>query len=142
MCRLEPIWSTVPYVRFFFADLFGLKRRRTPRIGTRWYVDLKVPETPTYVGFFTRDVAVTGLRLEGDSEEAFRRHLSAEGRAGLRVRIPGRPGVIETEAELRWAMAAGDKFLTGWMFVDLEDEDAEALATYIDAHPELHLKQD
>jgi len=126
----------------FFADLFGLKRRRRPRIGTRWYVDLRVPDTPSYVGFFTRDVAVTGVRLEGEDEAAFRRHLTEEGTADLRIRIPGRPGVIEVAAELRWALSGGEKFLTGWMFTDLDEDDAAALEGYIDAHPELHLKRD
>jgi len=106
----------------FFADLFGLKRRRLPRIGTRWYIDLRVPDTPSYVGFFTRDVAVTGVRLEGESEAAFRRLLSAAGTVDLRIRVPGQPGTIEVVAELRWAMAGGEQFLTGWMFTDLADE--------------------
>lgn len=125
----------------FFADLFGMKRRRMPRIGARWYIDLRVPDTQRYVGFFTRDVAVTGVRLEGDSEAAFRRLLTADGTADLRIRIPGQPGTIEVVAELRWAMAGGEQILTGWMFNDLADDDAASLTAYIDAHPELQLEE-
>lgn len=124
-----------------FADLFGRKRRRTPRIAVRWYVDVRVPDTHRYVGFFTRDVAVTGVRLEGESEEAFRRLLTPEGTSHLRVRIPGQPGAIETPAELRWALGGGEHFLTGWVFTDLGRSGAAALAAYIDAHPELQLEE-
>ena len=125
-----------------FADFFGMKRRRTSRVAVRWYVDLRVADTPRYVGFFTRDVAVTGVRLEGESEAAFRRLLTPDGTADLRIRIPGQPGAIEAQAELRWAMGGGEHFLTGWMFTDLDDRGAEALAAYIQAHPELRLEED
>ena len=125
-----------------FTDLFGLKRRVTPRITARWFVDLQVQETGHWVGFYTRDVADSGVRLEGESEEAFRQVMTVEHKVKIILRVPGHPGSIGVSADLSWAMAGQECYLTGWQFTKIGADDRRVITNYIIAHPELHSKED
>ena len=119
-----------------FRDLFSLGRRQSPRLSVRWFVDLQVRENGAFVGFFTRDVSPTGVRLMGESAAAFRRFLSPDGRTVIRLRVPGHREVVRTEAELRWGLGEDGDFQTGWRFTRISRDGEDALRGYIVAHPE------
>ena len=48
-----------------FRDLFGSRRRTNPRIPVRWFVDVQLPASEQFVGFYTLDISLLGLRLRG-----------------------------------------------------------------------------
>lgn len=100
----------------FIADLFNLRRRQQPRIAVKWWVDVQVPETESYVGFLTRDISLPGVRLEGETSESFRRMLCQDGQARMQLRVPGHREAFTVQAELKWGMGKTGAFLTGWRF--------------------------
>ena len=71
-----------------FRDLFGSRRRETPRLPVRWFIDLQLPGSEQYVGFFTCDISVLGLRLVGEDSDAFERTLDERGLTRMRLRFP------------------------------------------------------
>ena len=119
-----------------FRDLFSLGRRQSPRLVARWFADVEVAQNGTFVGFFTRDVGPTGVRLVGDNAAAFRRLLSPEGRTAIRLRVPGYRGVLRVEAELRWGLGEEGSFQTGWWFTRIDRDSEDVLRDYVEAHPE------
>ena len=119
-----------------FLDSFGLKRRQGPRIAVRWWIDVRVPGTEKYAGFFASDIGVFGVRLQGDGSEAFARLLSKDGRANMLLRVPGHREAFAVEAELRWGMGRKGRFRTGWKFTHITHRAQKVLNDYIEAHPE------
>ena len=86
----------------FFKDLFGGKKRQSPRIAIDWWVDVRLPATDRFIGFNANDISSFGLRLTGESDEAFKRVLTDEGRARMLLRVPGQVGTHLVESELVW----------------------------------------
>ncbi|NKB71830.1 MAG: hypothetical protein GKR89_32540 [Candidatus Latescibacteria bacterium] len=125
-----------------FLDLFGLRRRREIRLSAEWFIDVQVKSTDRYVGFFSRDISPSGLRLHGRSSDDFSRLLDDNGRAGMRLRVPGSGSPLNLEAQLRWGTSEANGFLTGWLFTKIDSTSQKALRAYIDAHPQDHLKAD
>ena len=125
-----------------FLDLFGLRRRREARLAAEWFVDVQVQSSESYVGFFSRDISPSGLRLQGRTSEDFRRLLNDDGRTGMRLRVPNSGSPFDLEAELRWGTPAEGGFLTGWLFTKIDSDSQKTLRQYIDAHPQDHLKPD
>ena len=119
-----------------FRDLFALGRRQSPRLTARWFVDLQVAETGAFVGFFTRDVSSSGVRLVGESAAAFRRFLTPAGTTVMLLRVPGHREVLRAEAELRWGLGEDGDFQSGWRFKRISRDNEEVLRAYIAAHPE------
>ena len=118
------------------SDLFGLKRRNSPRVGVKWWVDVKVPGTEHYLGFFTKDIGLGGVRLEGHSPEDLQRIIAKNNRAGMRLRIPGSGEVFEVEAEVKWNKDLDKNSFPGWEFVRISRSARRFLAEYIRQHPE------
>ena len=118
------------------ADLFGRKRRESPRVEVKWLVDVKVPDTDHYLGFFTKDIGLGGVRLEGHSPDALRRIIPKSGRVGMRLRIPGVGEVFEVEAVVKWGHLNGDQSFPGWAFTRISRDARRFLKTYIEQHPE------
>ena len=116
-------------------DLFGPRRRANPRIEARWFIDVQLPKSDKFVGFFTRDVSTIGLRLVGDNSESFQRVLSNDGAAKMRLRIPEYRRLLPlVDAELKWGMGPEGNFQTGWRFAQVAEEVHGLLETYIDTH--------
>ena len=125
-----------------FRDLFGRRRRENPRIPVRWYVDLQLPGTEQYVGFFTCDISLLGLRLVGEDSDAFERTLDQRGRTRIRLRIPGRYEILPLlEMALKWGMGPDGNFQTGWRFTQVPEEVEELLQAYIDDHADEVLEE-
>ena len=120
----------------YLAELLGWRRGRQPRIAVRWWVDVQVPRTGHYVGFVTRDISLPGVRLVGNTCEAFKRVLSEDGQARMRLRVPGHPQVFPVRAEFKWGIREAGDFLTGWRFTGMARQVRRALRAYIQAHPE------
>ncbi len=118
----------------FFKDLFGGKKRKSPRIAIDWWVDAQLPATDRYIGFHANDISSFGLRLSGESDEAFKRVMTDEGRARMLLRVPGEAGTHPVEAQLVWGMGGRDGFQTGWTFEEIEDAATAAISRYIDTH--------
>ena len=118
----------------FFKDLFGAKKRRNPRIAIDWWVDVRLPATDGFIGFQANDISTFGLRLTGDSDEAFKRVLTDEGHARMLLRVPGEAGTHPVEAQLKWGLGGVDRFQTGWTFEEIEEAATAAINRYIKAH--------
>ena len=118
----------------FFRDLFGSKKRQSPRIAVDWWVDAQLPGTDSYVGFHANDVSSFGVHLTGDTEEAFQRVLTEERGARMLVRVPGQPGTHAVTTQLVWGLSGQGRFETGWKFTQIEDEATAAIDRYIDEH--------
>jgi hypothetical protein len=118
----------------FFKDLFGGKKRTSPRIAIDWWVDAQLPATDGFIGFHANDISSFGLRLSGESDEAFKRVLTDEGRARMLLRVPGEAVTHSVEAQLVWGMGGQDRFQTGWTFEEIEEAATDAICRYIDAH--------
>ena len=106
----------------FFKDLFGGKKRTSPRIAIDWWVDAQLPATDGFIGFHANDISSFGLRLSGESDEAFKRVLTDEGRARMLLRVPGEAVTHSVEAQLVWGMGGQDRFQTGWTFEEIEGD--------------------
>ena len=125
-----------------FRDLFGSRRRTNPRVPVRWFVDLQLPVTEQFVGFFTCDVSLLGLRLVGENSEAFQRTLNESGIARMRLRFPDRHQLLPlVEAELKWGIGPDGNFQTGWRFTSTPEEVEELLQSYIEAHADEALSE-
>ena len=118
------------------ADLLSLRRRQRPRVAVKWRMDVQVSQTDHYLDFFTRDIGLPGVRLEGRAPETFRQVLSEKGRANMQLHVPGHQEAFLVEAELRWGMGQEDKFQTGWKFTHVPHQVRKVLNGYIEAHPE------
>ena len=118
----------------FFKDLFGGKKRQSPRIAIDWWVDVRLPATDRFIGFNANDISSFGLRLTGESDEAFKRVLTDEGRARMLLRVPGQVGTHLVESELVWGVGVRDGFQAGWRFEEIEDTATDAICRYIDSH--------
>ena len=125
----------------FFRDLFGSKKRQSPRITIDWWVAAQLPSTAGFVGFQANDISSVGLRLTGDSDEAFKRVLTDEGRARMLLRVPGDAGTHTVEAQLVWGLGGQDHFQTGWTFEEIEDASRAVIVRYIDAHRDEEIAQ-
>ena len=121
--------------------LAHLARRDQPRLAVEWWVDIKVPETDRYVGFQTSDISLPGVRLKGETSEAFRRIIGRDGHAHMRLRIPGHQESYSVRAELKWGLGNTGSFLTGWRFAGLPRPARRKLRSFIDSHPELKVRE-
>lgn len=122
-----------------FRDLFSSRRRRNPRVTVHWMVDLAVPNTDPqrWTGLFATDLSAQGLRLQGLDADEIRRLLSYDGRAQIKLRLPGmRPPLPLVSAELRWGLGEKPRFHTGWLFTQLDANTLELIDTYIADHPQ------
>ena len=102
-------------------------------------VDLEVPNSQPmhFTGLFALDMNAQGIRLEGGDPEQVRKLLSIDGRAWMRLRLPGmKPPLPRLEGELRWGMGETPHFRTGWLFTNVDRELLKLLDDYIAAHPE------
>ena len=118
-----------------FRDLFGGRRRTNPRVPVRWFVDVQLPASEQFVGFFTLDISLLGLRLVGENSEAFQRTLNDEGGAGMRLRFPDRHQMLPlVKAELKWGMGPDGNFQTGWRFTHVPGEVEALLQSYLCQH--------
>jgi hypothetical protein len=121
-------------------DWFSYRhRRRAPRVSVDWMVDLEVPNSKPlhFTGLFALDMSEEGIRLEGSDAEQVRKLLSTDGRAWMRLRLPGvKPPLPRFEAELRWGMGQTPHFRTGWLFTSSDRETKKLLDDYIAAHPQ------
>jgi hypothetical protein len=123
-----------------FLDRFGARRRQAPRVAVAWRVGIgRLPGTPSPV-LATSEVSRLGLRLQGGSAEGFRAAMSDEGAVELLLWIPGSEAPLTVEAELRWGLAGGTGFLSGWRFARIDDAAQRTLDEYIAAHPEQVLR--
>ena len=120
----------------YLSDLLGWGRRHQPRIAVRWWVDIQNPRTGHYVGFLTRDISLPGVRLVGTTCEAFKRVLSEDGHAHMRLRLPGSSQVLAVRAEFKWGIRESGDFITGWRFTRMARQVRRSLRAYIEAHPE------
>jgi hypothetical protein len=120
----------------FISNLLNLKRRQEPRLAVKWWVDVQVPKTENYVGFLTRDISLPGVRLEGETSEAFKRMICEDGQVHMRLRIPGHQEALAVRAELKWGLGKAGDFLTGWKFIRMPRQARGALRNYIASHPE------
>ena len=125
----------------FISSLLNLARREEPRLAVEWWVDVRVPETESYVGFQTSDISLPGLRLKGETSESFRRMIGRDGLAHMRLRIPGHRESYSVRAELKWGLGDPGRFLTGWRFTGLPRPVRRVLRSYIDSHPELVVQE-
>ncbi|MEW6753078.1 MAG: PilZ domain-containing protein [Candidatus Latescibacterota bacterium] len=112
-----------------FLDLLGLRRRRAPRVAACWPVEVRVPGCDRLERFHATDVSTTGVRLEGGTPGGVRQLLSPDGRARLRLHLPGSAVALEVEARLCWGL--GDPLRTGWQFAGLRRRDLRSLAAYV-----------
>ena len=118
-----------------FRDLFGNHQRTNPRIPVRWFVDVQLPASEQFVGFFTLDISLLGLRLVGENSAAFQRTLDDDGAAPMRLRFPDRHQILPlVKAQLKWGMGPDGNFQTGWRFTKVPEEVEELLQTYVDRH--------
>ncbi len=125
-----------------FRDLFGSRRRETPRLPVRWFIDLQLPGSEQYVGFFTCDISVLGLRLVGEDSDAFERTLDDRGLTHMRLRFPGHYEPLPlVEVELKWGMGPDGNFQTGWRFTQVPEEVEELLQAFIDDHADEVLEE-
>lgn len=120
----------------FFFDIFGLRRRQGPRVAARWLVDVRVPDTESFVGFFTCDISILGMRMIGETSESFKHVLPEDGRSHMRLRMPGYRRLLPVEAELKWGMGEIGNFQTGWRFTQINQEVENLLNEYIETHPD------
>ena len=118
----------------FFKDLFGSKKRQSPRIAVDWWMDAQLPGTDSFVGFHANDISSFGVRLMGDSEEAFQRVLTEEKGARMLLRVPGEPGTHAVTTQLVWGMGGAGRFQTGWKFTQIAADATAAIGRYIDTH--------
>ena len=118
-----------------FLDLFGLKRRREVRVRVNWLVDARLTGSQHYVGFHATDVSVSGLGLTAQNAGDFSRVID-QGRAELRLRVPGSAGAAEVEAQIMWQREAQGQALMGCAFRRINREVRRALGEYIEAHPQ------
>lgn len=119
-----------------FLDLFGLKRRDGPRVAVNWLIDIKVPDSDAYIGFFARDISADGIRIQGNSLESLQRILSAGKRVRMNIRAPGRPAPLEVGASLKWGPTGDQKPQAGWTYTQIDKATRQYINGYIDDHPE------
>ena len=119
-----------------FLDWFGLKRRQTPRIAVHGLVDVQVPETENFVGFYAQDVSLNGICLQGLTPDALERIRAPDREVFMRVRLPAPYGTAEFEAQLKWEGEEGGKILTGWTFTRISRAARRMIKDYIEAHLE------
>ena len=119
-----------------FLDWVGLKRRQTPRIAVHWLVDVQVPGTENFVGFYAQDVSLNGMCLQGLLPNAVERIRIPNGRVLMRVRLPAPYDAVEVEAQLTWEREENDKILTGWNFTRISRKARKVINNYIEEHPE------
>ena len=117
-----------------FLDRFSLKRRQVPRIAVQRLVDVQVTGTDHFVGFYTQDMSLSGLCMQGQPPAVVERVRAR--RVPLRVRLPSPYGIVECEADLKWERAEGDQILTGWAFTRIHRAARRVIHDYIKAHPE------
>ena len=114
--------------------LSALKRRRQTRIAVKWPVEATVPKTGRAVRFQTRDISLQGIRLEGDTSEAFQQVLFGDGQAHLQLCLPDREAPLPVRGELKWGMDEAGAFTTGWRFSRLPRRSKKTLKTCIRDH--------
>ncbi len=124
-----------------FSDLFGLKRRQTFRVAVQWLVDVQVAGTDHFVGFFTQDMSVGGLCMQGQTSDVVKRVRSPNHSVPMRLRLPSLHGTVDVEAALRWEREEDGQIFTGWTFTRISRESRKAINAYIEDHPEDVLKE-
>ena len=123
-----------------FSDLFGRKRRQASRVAVQWLVDVQVAGTDHFVGFFTQDMSVSGLCMQGQTSAVVERIRSPNRSVPMRARLPALHGTVDFEAELKWEREEDGQILTGWTFTRISRETRKAIHAYIEDHPEEVLK--
>ena len=123
-----------------FLDRLGLKRRQAPRIAVQRLVDVQVAGTDYFVGFYTQDMSLSGICMQGQTPAVVERVRAQTRRVPMRVRLPRPYGVVEFEADLKWEREEGDQILTGWVFTRIRRDARRVIHDYIEAHPEDLLK--
>jgi len=123
-----------------FLDLFGRRRRQGSRVAVQWLVDVQVAGTDHFIGFFTQDMSVSGLCLQGQTSDVVERIRSPNRSVPMRVRLPALHGTVDFEAELQWEREEDGQILTGWTFTRISREARKAINAYIEDHPEEVLK--
>lgn len=123
-----------------FSDLFGLRRRKASRVAIQLMVDVQVAGTDHFVGFFTQDMSMSGLCLQGQTSDVVARIRTPNRSIPMRVRLPFLHGVVKFEAELKWEREEEGQILTGWTFTRISSEARKAIHAYVEDHPEDMLK--
>ena len=116
----------------FITQLLGREVRRQMRIEVNWQADVKMPQTALSARFLTRDISLKGVRLVGDTPEAFQDVLAGDGWADIRFSVPGNQESLAVKGQLKWGMNDGGAFLTGWRFARLPRRTRKLLRPYID----------
>ena len=123
-----------------FSDVFGLRRRQASRVAVQWLVDVQVAGTDHFIGFFTQDMSVSGLCMQGQTSDVVERIRSSNRSVPMRVRLPALHGTVDFEAKLQWEREEDGQILTGWTFTRIRGEARKAIHAYIEDHPEDVLK--
>lgn len=118
-----------------FLDLFGLKRRNQPRVAVRWFVDVQVPGTDHYIGFYSHNISPTGVYLQGVTSKSFEKILSGDRQTSMRVHMPSPYQPFDVEvAFIRWDRKEADNVLTGWEFIHIRRDARRMIEAYIETH--------
>jgi hypothetical protein len=122
------------------SDVFGRKRRQGSRVAVQLRVDVPVAGTDHFLCFFTRDMRVSGLCLQGPTSEGVEPVRSLNRSVPMRVRLPALHGTVDFEAALEWEREEEGQLLTGWTLTRISGEARKAINAYIEDHPEEVLK--
>ena len=83
-----------------------------------------------------RDISLQGIRLEGDTSEAFQPVLFSNGQARTQLCLPDREEPLPVRSELKWGTNEGGAFTTGWRFARLPRKSKKTRRACIEDHSE------
>ena len=118
-------------------DKLRFVRREKPRIAIQCVVDAQVPGTEDYVGFYTRDVSVSGVSLQGIAAPAVERVCCTGRHVVMALRFPTPQSKIDVEARLQWEREEHGQAITGWAFTRISRSERNAIETFIRNNPDV-----
>jgi hypothetical protein len=100
------------------AFLGFFKRQQTPeKTILKWWIDVQIPGTDHYTGFYTQEISTDGRSLVAANVAAFA-NLVKDGITTFRIRIPGQSTPLTVGASWNYTQETEDECLTEWTFTN------------------------
>jgi hypothetical protein len=111
--------------------------RQEPRLAAHWTVGMWTEDGMDSQMLYTRDIATTGMCLQGKLQENWSPNGGDIGmKFPVKLYLPGEFPLTEIEAELKWQNNSGGQALSGWRFTRITPESRRLLYEKIEIlHP-------